>query len=186
VSAPRPRARRRRELGFTLIEALISIVVMLIAMVGAGALQVAAAYSNRYSRELTQAAALATQMSELIQNWSFNDARLAPNSTVTGGTATWSAVSDATESMGRTMGYCLGSYSGCTSPDQRGTDASLPPASVDAFDRVYWNVVAEDQNNDAVPEAKLVHILVRWSIQGTWHNLNYVQARFNLDVLKPQ
>ena len=59
--------RRRRQSGFTLIEILVSLVILTIGVVGIMALQLTLVRSNRMSRELEQAKVYASQVMEVIR-----------------------------------------------------------------------------------------------------------------------
>jgi type IV pilus modification protein PilV len=70
--------RRRSERGFSLVEALIASIVMLVGLLGLAALQVVGVRSNHFGRHMTQASQLAQDLIENLQRWDYNDARLSP------------------------------------------------------------------------------------------------------------
>jgi type IV pilus assembly protein PilV len=70
----KPRAQR----GFTIIEALVAAIVMLVGLLGLASLQIVGVRSNHFGRHLTQASQLAQDLTENMQRWDYNDARLTP------------------------------------------------------------------------------------------------------------
>ena len=73
-----PRARRPGQRGFSIIEAMIASIVMLIGLLGLAALQIIGVRSNHFGKHMTQASQLAQDLVESIQRWDYNDARLTP------------------------------------------------------------------------------------------------------------
>jgi prepilin-type N-terminal cleavage/methylation domain-containing protein len=68
--------------GFTLIEVMIAIMVLVIGLLGAGAMQLSSVNGNANASHLTEATNLALEQIENILSWDFNDARLADNENV--------------------------------------------------------------------------------------------------------
>ena len=73
-----PRARERRPRGFSIIEAMIASIVMLVGLLGLAALQVVGVRSNHFGKHMMQASQLAQDLIENIQRWDYNDVRLTP------------------------------------------------------------------------------------------------------------
>ncbi len=73
-----PRAQRRAHRGFSIIEAMIASIVMLVGLLGLASLQVVGVRSNHFGRHMTQGSQLAQDLTENIQRWDYNDVRLAP------------------------------------------------------------------------------------------------------------
>lgn len=71
-------AQRRAARGFSIIEALIASIVMLIGLLGLAGLQVVGVRSNHFGRHMAQASQLAQDLIENIQRWDYNDTRLTP------------------------------------------------------------------------------------------------------------
>jgi type IV pilus assembly protein PilV len=59
---------RKNEKGFTLIEVMISMVILAIGILGLAPLMVLSIYSNTYSQDLTQATAIAQDRIEQLKN----------------------------------------------------------------------------------------------------------------------
>ena len=72
------RAHSRGPRGFSIIEALIASIVMLVGLLGLAALQVVGVRSNHFGRHMTQASQLAQDLVESAQRWDYNDVRLTP------------------------------------------------------------------------------------------------------------
>jgi len=72
------RTHRRGLRGFSIIEALIAAIVMLIGLLGLASLQIVGVRSNHFGRRLSQASQLAQDFAENIQRWDYNDVRLTP------------------------------------------------------------------------------------------------------------
>jgi len=71
---PRPYGQR----GFSLVEALMASIVMLVGLLGLATLQVVGVRSNHFGRHMTQASQLAQDLIENLQRWDYNDARISP------------------------------------------------------------------------------------------------------------
>jgi type IV pilus modification protein PilV len=72
------RAQRRGQRGFTIIEALVASIVLLVGLLGLATLQVVGVRSNHFARHMTQGSQLAQDLIENFQRWDYNDARLSP------------------------------------------------------------------------------------------------------------
>ena len=66
-----PTETARNEKGFTLIEALVAMVILAIALLGIAQMQISAMQGNRSSYDTTEASALASDMLEqmVVQSW---------------------------------------------------------------------------------------------------------------------
>jgi type II secretory pathway pseudopilin PulG len=74
---------RNSQRGFTLIEAMISLVLMMIGVLGLAGLQVVGVRANHFGKRMSEATALALDLEEQMANWSFSDPRLASISNIT-------------------------------------------------------------------------------------------------------
>ena len=68
-----------REKGFTLLEVMISLVILSIGLLGLAALQLVAVKNNSFSSEMTYATMLAQQQAETLKSLPFSDSDLDPN-----------------------------------------------------------------------------------------------------------
>jgi len=71
-------ARSHGQRGFSLVEALIASIVMLVGLLGLASLQVVGVRSNHFGRHMTQGSQLAQDLVENLQRWDYNDARISP------------------------------------------------------------------------------------------------------------
>src|SRR5260370_37303501 len=73
--------------GFTVIESLITMVVLIIAFRGFATLQLVGVQANYFGDRLVQASQLATDLAENVRRWPYTDPRLTPLSTIIGPSA---------------------------------------------------------------------------------------------------
>jgi type IV pilus modification protein PilV len=72
------RPHRPGQRGFSIIEAMIASIVMLVGLLGLAALQIVGVRANHFGKHMTQASQLAQDLVESIQRWDYNDVRLTP------------------------------------------------------------------------------------------------------------
>ncbi len=183
-----PRARSRRQRGFSIIEAMIASLVMMIGLLGLAGLQVVGVRSNHFGRSMTQASQLAQDLTENMQRWDYNDARLspaAPRSWTVQNSASNAAV-DKEWDMGRGVSATHTDGSAYTADFTDGTTNATKTAALDlAFcapnppgcpyigqsgdvdgDGVldyqrYWNVWTTSFDGSTTT-GKFVQVIVRW------------------------
>jgi len=187
MTARSPKTMRRRDRGFSLVEAMVASVVMLIGLLGLAGLQVTGMRANNLGKRMAQASLLAQDLVDNMQTiWAYTDARLTPQKNAatmyhldaSDGTAisrywdlTNAQTPTATDGTTLTFDYSDGpsvgwvtvpgalalNYSGVMSP----VDTSLPAAEQTIFTR-YWNVYNVDLVNAGSAQGKLVQVVVRW------------------------
>ena len=178
---------RRHDRGFSLIEAMVASVIMLIGLLGLAGLQVIGMRANNIGKRMSQASLLAQDLAQNIQIWAYTDARLNPSATLytdpnNSAISQWWNLTNAqapTAVGGSTLGNFmytdadptnnaamaafatnnnqLANYEGVQSP----RDTSLAAADQIIFTR-YWNVFNVDLVNAGSAQGKLVQIVVRW------------------------
>jgi len=178
---------RRTDRGFSLVEAMVASVVMLIGLLGLAGLQVIGMRANHLGKRMSQGSLLAQDLAQQMQIWEYTDSRLTPQASASPAhTGSYSntnhsdiakfwelqntaALKSAVDGSSVTFDYTDGAagaavvnqlaanYSGITSP----VDTSLPAAEQVIFQR-YWNVFLIDLNGSGTPQGKLVQIVVRW------------------------
>ena len=101
-----------REKGFTLLEVMISLVILSIGLLGLAALQLVAVKNNSFSSEMTYATMLAQQHAETLKSLPFSDSDLDPNGnphTTTGNskgvqyTVTWDVTNNSPDTDMKTV-----------------------------------------------------------------------------------
>jgi len=168
-----PKIQAEMTQGFTLIEALITMSVLITAFLGLAGLQVVGAQTNFFGNRMLQASSLATDLGESMHAWQYNDTRLTPlfavSSTNDPAMLSW------TLGTAKTTPYTL-EYSDLN-PDSNATNAGAQGASyqglstdvdkdgVPDFMR-YWNVYNLDIGTTGTPQGKLIQIIVRWKQPG--------------------
>ena len=163
--------------GFTVIESLITMVVLIIAFLGFATLQLVGVQANYFGDRLVQASQLATDLAENVRRWPYTDPRLIPLSTILGA----SAISDPSITGNWDLGTSLATSSrvqysdlandtnatnsGALGTNYQGLSSDVNLDGVPDFIR-YWNVYAIDLSNSGTPNGLLVQIIVRWKQPG--------------------
>jgi type IV pilus assembly protein PilV len=70
----------KRSNGFTLLEVMISLVILAVGLLGLAALQLVAVKSNAFSSEMTYATMIAQQQAEVLKNLPYTDGNLTSGS----------------------------------------------------------------------------------------------------------
>ncbi len=172
----------------TLIEAMITISVLLVGLLALSSLQVTAVSTSHLGNKIAQATAIANDFAGNISTWDYADGRLNSRATYTNFTnsslvAGWdmgqsstatnqAQYSDASpDTNAQNTGALDGGFQGMT------TD--LNGDNVPDFTR-YWNVYSIDLSNSGTPNGKLVQIIVRWH-EGTsgYHQISTSAFKVN-------
>lgn len=187
-----PRADLRGERGFSIIEAMMASVVMLIGLLGLASLQIVGVRSNHFGRHLNQGSQLAQDLTENMQRWDYNDARISPatpRSWTVGNAASTAAVdnewdmgrgisathtdgtaytADFTESTSNATKVNALTAGFCT-PNPPGCPFTGLSADVDGdgildYQR-YWNVWTTSFDGSST-SGKFIQVIVRWKEPG--------------------
>jgi len=163
--------------GFTIIEAIITMAVMVVAFTGFATLQVIGVQANYFGDRLIQASELATDLAENIERWSYTDPRLTPSTTLTGSSAmsnaaitgTWDLGTGSTTSYQPQFSDLAGdpnsSNPGVLATNYQGLSSDVNRDGVPDFIR-YWNVYAIDLASSGTPNGLFIQIIVRWKQPG--------------------
>jgi len=163
--------------GFSLIEAMVASVIMLIGLLGLAGLQVVGMRANNLGKRMSQASLLGQDLVQNMQIWNYTDTRLIPaNHTAkytdtnhadiaqywdTGRGGSPSVQFDFTDSADATgatnINQLNANYEGVLSP----VDTSLAAGEQTIFSR-YWNVFLIDLSGSGTAQGKLVQVAVRW------------------------
>jgi prepilin-type N-terminal cleavage/methylation domain-containing protein len=177
----------RADRGFSLIEAMVASVVMLVGLLGLAGLQVVGMRANNLGKRMAQASLLAQDLAQQMQLWQYTDARLSPQATaspahtgiytdsnhadiakfwVLQNTAALNSSVDGSSvtfdctdggAGAATINQLNANYTGVLSP----VDTSLAAGEQTVFQR-YWNVFLLDTKGLGFAEGKLVQVMVRW------------------------
>jgi len=178
-------AQRRSQRGFSIIEAMIASIVMLVGLLGLASLQIVGVRSNHFGRHMTQGSQLAQDLIENLQRWDYNDARLTPTvqrSWNVQNAASTAAV-DVEWEMGRGVSATHADGSPYTADFSDGTTNASKTSALDAtfcaagcpyiglsgdvdgdgvldYQR-YWNVWTTSFDGSTTT-GKLIQVIVRW------------------------
>ncbi len=183
---------RRHDRGFSLIEAMVASVIMLIGLLGLAGLQVIGMRANNIGKRMSQASLLAQDLAQNMQIWAYADNRLqsggppAPNGARTtlyhlnssDGTAIskyWDLKSaqqpTAQDNSTLTFDYSDASTgwetvpNAITATNYQGVMSPVDtslPLAEQTIFTRYWNVFNVDLVNAGSAQGKLVQIVVRW------------------------
>ena len=178
---------RHMDRGFSLIEALVASMVMLIGLLGLAGLQVVGMRANNLGKRMAQASLLAQDLVQNMQVWQYTDGRLTPQAsaspahtglysdtnhadiarfwdlqniaTLTSNVDGSTVTFDSTDGAAgaAAVNQLAANYEGVLSP----VDTSLPTAEQTVFQR-YWNVFLIDLNGSGAAQGTLVQVIVRW------------------------
>ncbi|HVP66533.1 MAG TPA: prepilin-type N-terminal cleavage/methylation domain-containing protein [Anaeromyxobacteraceae bacterium] len=191
---------RRGERGTTLVEALVAVVILLIAALGTIALHTQGQRMEAEARGITRATAIAQDLMSQIETWAYTDPRLADANA--GNNQDFADNADLFESQTpppfdhAEVDLTLNglSFNGIQGP------GSLAPVSYigapcdvgiqGCYER-YWNVSTTDAagnlidaNANGIADGMHVSVIVRWQEGATWHRIVLVGFLVNpLDSL---
>jgi len=160
--------------GFSILESMISLVVLLIGVLGLSGLQVVAVKANKFGTCMAQASELAHDLSESVLRWDYDDPRLASRATV-------ASAEDAVIAEHWDMGRADAAPLQQQFSDKAGDANAATPGALGAYQGLgsdvdadgtpdfvrYWNVYEADYESTGVPQGKIVQIVVRWKEHGT-------------------
>ena len=168
---------RRKRRGFTMIEAMITMAVLVIAFTGFATLQVIGVQANYFGDRLVQASELSTDLAENIERWPYTDSRLTPLLTLSGPNALSSTAITGSWDLGTASATSYraqysdlandpnASNPGALATNYQGLSSDVNGDGIPDFIR-YWNVYAIDLSNSGTPNGLLVQIIVRWKQPG--------------------
>ncbi|HET9157717.1 MAG TPA: prepilin-type N-terminal cleavage/methylation domain-containing protein [Myxococcaceae bacterium] len=173
--------RGRASRGFTLVEAMVALAILLVAITALFPLQMMGVRMNRRSERTLDGTLLATDLSENITRWAYTDPRLNPLQTI-------SSFSDSAVAARWDMGTSdrasqTAEFSDSPQPDQnastyaalgagyQGLSSDIDGDGTPDFTR-YWNVYALDTTGSGTPSGKLIQVIVRWNEPKIgWHQV---------------
>ena len=184
--SPRPPLPPR---GSTLIEAMVASAILIVALAALLPLQVMGVRMNRWSERTLEASALATDLAESIERWSYSDSRLQSLLTVRSVDdpavdVTWDmGTSDTASSKAQYSDLPTSDLNATTSSalaqNYQGLSSDVDGDGKPDFIR-YWNVYEVDVGGTGTPNGKLVQIITRWKEPNVgWHQIAISTFRRN-------
>ncbi|MCA1829261.1 MAG: prepilin-type N-terminal cleavage/methylation domain-containing protein [Myxococcales bacterium] len=189
---PRASGLGRHDRGFSLIEAMVASIIMLIGLLGLAGLQVVGMRANNLGKRMSQASLLAQDLAQNMQIWAYNDTRILP-----GGPPAPNGARSTLYHLDSSDGTAISKYWDLTSA-QRPTAQDNTPLTFDYSDANtgwetvpnaitatnyegvmspvdtslptaeqtiftrYWNVFNVDLTSFGSAQGRLVQIVVRW------------------------
>lgn len=167
-----------RTRGFTIIEAMVALVVLAVGLLGLASIQVVAVKAASIGASMQKASALATDLLANMQQWDYNDARLNTTRTTitsTSDAAVATAANDTSRAATPNPTPDFGEpSSGATTNNAltlngtvvyQGLTAATLPGNTKTINR-YWNVFpVQLPNGSTVAQGKLIQVIVRWTEQ---------------------
>jgi prepilin-type N-terminal cleavage/methylation domain-containing protein len=171
----------RRERGFTLIETMAAVSVMLIGAVGIMGLFSAGLAMDGNARHMTRATAIAQDLLDNIALWPYQDnvagTPLADTSTTNNGDIGDTGLNFQTDND--PLGDGLADHG---EPDLANMGAlwtGIPANTLPTGYERYWNVVYVDTNGNGVNDVVQIAVIVRWQQGGAWRRVVLLTAKLN-------
>ena len=157
--------RRNNDRGFTLLEPMMAVLVMLVGAVGVLGLHRIGVTVNGDARRMTRATAIAQDLLSQIETWDYTDVRLV----------------NANASNDATIGDPAFAFEGASPPADHG-EADLtaggaafhgiPAAGLAGGYERYWNVAyADDSNANNIVDSARLAVIVRWPQGSSWRRV---------------
>lgn len=167
--------------GLGIIDAMIALVVMLVAAVGMLALHVQGQKIDADAQRIMRATAIAQDLTSQISLWAYTDPRLANANTGNDG-----AIGDPNFAFENPV------LTGADTPDHAEGDLTLggavwngiPTAELPQGYQRYWNVAAPvtpafDSNTNGISDAMLIAVIVRWPSGGVFRRVVLISVKAN-------
>lgn len=171
----------RSERGFTLIESMAALAVMLIGAAGIAGVFTMGTRMNGDATRMTRATAIAKDLLDNIALWPYQDnvagTPLANTSTANDadiGDTAFNFMTDADP-----LGHGLADHGEADLGALGGLWTGIPTAGLQGVYERYWNVAYVDSNGDGVNDLVQIAVIVRWR-QGTgWRSVVLLSAKLN-------
>jgi prepilin-type N-terminal cleavage/methylation domain-containing protein len=173
--------RRHAARGFTLIESMMGLAILLVGALGVTGISDLAFRMNADARRMTRATAIAQDLLENIQLWPYQDnvagTPLANTTAVNDGDIGDTAFRFTTDASPKADGLA----------DHDETDVAalgtawtgIPAAQLGEYQR-YWNVTYQDTNGNGVNDVVQIAVVVRWpTAGGGWRRVVLLSAKLN-------
>ncbi len=162
--------------GFTLIECMAALSVMLVGAAGLMGLFTTGVVLNGNARRITRATAIAEDLLAGIALWPYQEGTgpLANTSTANDGDIGDTALGFETDDD--PVGHGLADHGEADLP---ASWTGIPAAELSGEYERYWNVRYVDTNGDGVNDLAQVAAVVRWRQGGVWRRVVLLSAKLN-------
>ena len=171
----------RRARGFTLIETMAAVTVMLIGAIGLMGLFSAGLAMDGNARRMTRATAIAQDLLDNIALWPYQD-NVAGTPLFDASAANNGDIGDTGLNFETDANPLGDGFADHGEPDlvALGTAwTGIPANSLPAGYERYWNVVYVDTNHNGVNDLVQIAVIVRWQQGGAWRRLVLLSAKLN-------
>lgn len=169
------------ERGFTLMDSMAGLAVMLVGVTGLMSLFTTGVVMNGNARRMTRATAIAEDLLNNIALWPYQDnapgTPLADTSTSNDGDIADTASRFETDTD--PVGHGLADHGEADLAALGASWTGIPLAEMGGEYERYWNVVYLDTNGDGVNDLVQVAAIVRWHQGGGWRRVVLLSAKIN-------
>lgn len=172
--------------GFTLIEAMISLTIVSVGMLGLANMHVLAGVASSSGRKNSQATAIAHDLMQQVDLWDYSDPRLedrnpANNSTLIPPRAPDAALGDE-EKADFVDGDATGGVATASSSLGGSSFSGIPREQLPHGFQRLWTVKDVDTDGDGTSNFKAIALTVRWQEEGrpgAWRSATFFSSKFN-------
>ncbi len=171
---------RAPEQGFTLLETLIAMAILLIGALGMGTVFSTGLRMNGDARRMTRATAIAQDLVSGMALWPYGEGAGAPLANKT--TTNDGDVGDSAFAFQVTANPLAGGIADHGEADLTALGArwtGLPASALDGGYERYWNVRYVDTNGDGTNDLAEIAVVVRWPHAGGWRRIVLMTAKTN-------
>lgn len=156
--------------GFTLLETLIAMIIVLIGFVGSMRLMGTNLHLNGSARRMTHAVAIAEDLLNNMMLWRYDDPRLAV------GARAGRDIAD----EGLEFQKLEAPVFDHSDAELDATFTGIPTADLDGMYQRYWNVAyVDDSNGNGVHDGVRIAVIVRWQQSGSWRRVHLLGFKPN-------
>lgn len=175
-----PVLARARERGFTLLESMMALGIVLLGAVGVGTLFTTGVRMNADARRMTRATAIAQDLVGNIALWPYDEGGGAPLANTA--TTNDEDIGDAAFAFQRTAspaGEGLADHGEATLTAMGARWTGLRASELSGGYERYWNVRYADTNGNGVHDLAEIAVIVRWPHGAGWRRVVLMTAKLN-------